>query len=175
MDRLIRNCSSIEELNGIIGQGLDEENYKLALDRLFQLVAEGEDNEDEGLPSTSSDAQPDRPTVTNVEDIIATTTDIDTLNSIISEDNWESNISHLAFQKILKIAGLDELLKDIPESTQNHNDDGLHTPTEYSEEDLPENFPDSMLEDEIPGGLVGGDDPVPLTETVSCTHILFQT
>ena len=169
MDRLIRNCSSIEELNGIIGQGLDEENYKLALDRLFQLVAEGEDNEDEGLPNTS-DVEPDRPTVTNVEDIIVTTTDINTLNSIISEDNWESNISHLAFQKILQLAGL---LQDIPESTQSH-DDGLHTP-EYSEEDLPENFLDSMLDDEIPGGLVGGDEPVPLIETVSCTQILFQT
>ena len=141
----------------------------LLLDRLFQLVAEGEDNEDEGLPTTS-DAEPDRPTVTNVEDIIATTNDIDTLNSIISEDNWESNISHLAFQKIQ----LAELLQDIPESTQNHNDDGLHTP-EYSEEDLPENFLDFMLEDEIPGGLVGGDEPVPLIETVSCTQIFFQT
>ena len=30
---------------------------KLALDRLFQLAAEGEDNEDEGLPSTSSHAE----------------------------------------------------------------------------------------------------------------------
>ena len=145
MDRLIRKCSSIEELNGFIGLELDEQNYKLALDRLFQLAAEGEDNEDEGLPSTSSHAEPGRPTVTNVEDIITTTNDTDKLNYIISEDNWESNISHLAFQKILQLAELDELLQDIPESTQNHNDDGLHTPTEYSEEDLPENFLDSFI------------------------------
>ena len=48
--------------------------------------------------------KPDRPTVTNVEDIITTTNDTDKLNYIISEDNWESNISHLAFQKILQLA-----------------------------------------------------------------------
>ena len=42
MDRLIRECQSIVELNRIIDRGLDDETYQLAMDRLFELVLEGE-------------------------------------------------------------------------------------------------------------------------------------
>ena len=45
MDRLIRECQSIVELNRIIDRGLDDETYQLAMDRLFELVLEGERND----------------------------------------------------------------------------------------------------------------------------------
>ena len=168
---MIRDCASIEELNRIIGQGLDEQSYELALNRLFQLVAESEDNHTSNLPSTSS-AEPDRS--------VEITNDIDALNSIIAEDNWESNISHLAFQKILQLAGVDELLQDIPESAHNQDDTeyGLHTPihtTEYSEQNLAEGFSNSedifkINENNV--DMIGGEDPLHLNEIVSNIKII---
>ena len=54
MDRLIRECQSIMELNRIIDRGLDDETYRLAMDRFFELVLEGE--RDDGSAETATPA-----------------------------------------------------------------------------------------------------------------------
>ena len=78
MDRLIRECQSIVELNRIIDRGLDDETYRLAMDRLFELVLEGE--RDDGSAETATPANdadmvvsPEKTAV--MDDTVATSND----------------------------------------------------------------------------------------------------
>ena len=186
MDRLIRECQSIVELNRIIDRGLDDETYQLAMDRLFELVLEGErdaetttpagdadidvspentaviddtaatsndgynrerngpeNNQemDETLPSTSSGA-------TSLVDVINSMDDIDGLNRIIDEDNWTTEASGVAFQRILQLAGVE----DFDEMIRNWS---------------------NAVNGEMQGdNMAGGDNPVDLDQNVSDCIIL---
>ena len=73
MDRLIRECQSIVELNRIIDRGLDDETYRLAMDRLFELVLEGERDAETTAPA--NDAEDFNSENTAVMDDTAATSD----------------------------------------------------------------------------------------------------
>ena len=131
MERRIQNCCSIDELNELIGLGLDDASYRQAVNRLFELVTEGEDLSADDIPTTATDSHVGdiyAPTPSNIVDEIATTEHIDRLNAIIDQDNWQTNISHLAFQRILTLAGVDELfwniIPDTPEYEGEYNETG---------------------------------------------------
>ena len=81
MDRLIRECQSIMELNRIIDRGLDDETYQLAMDRLFELVLDGE--RDAETTSPANDAED-----FNSENIVVTG---DTSATSNAGYNWERN------------------------------------------------------------------------------------
>ena len=112
MDRLIRECQSIVELNRIIDRGLDDETYQVAMDRLFELVLEGERNDvdaemNDAAPSNDASIVVTPENTSEIDDLAATTSagttsfvdvinsmdDIDGLNRIIDEDNWTTEAS----------------------------------------------------------------------------------
>ena len=107
MDRLIREYQSIVELNRIIDRGLDDETYQLAMDRLFELVLEGERNVETATLANDADivvspgnnAEMDDSAATtfagatSLVDVINSMHDIDGLNRTIDEDNWTTEES----------------------------------------------------------------------------------
>ena len=121
MDRLIRECQSIVALNTIIDRGLDDETYQLAMDRLFELVLEGERNDGDAeidaataaISNETGDVNSENAAETDdtaastsagpisLVDAINSMDDIDGLNRIIDEDNWTTEASGVAFQRIL--------------------------------------------------------------------------
>ena len=195
MDRLIRECQSIVELSRIIDRGLDDETYQLAMDRLFELVLEGErdvettapandanfvvslentavtgntastsndgynrerngaeNNKemDETLPSTSTGA-------TSLVDVINSMDDIDGLNRIIDEDNWTTEASGVAFQRILQLAGVE----DFDEMIRNWS----NTVNEEMQEESTARLDDltEVIDDD---NMAGGDNPIDLDQNV---------
>ena len=185
MDRLIRECRSIAELNRIIDRGLDDVTYQLAMDRLFELVLEGEindreNNEEAGnataAPSNDSndlegngleiyqetnETLPSTSTgARSTVDDINTMDDIESLNRIIDEDNWTTPASGIAFQRILQLGGIedfDELIRDWTD-TANKEMQG------DSEDRLAD-----LMEVIDADNMAGGDNPIELEKNVSGT------
>ena len=159
MDRLIRECQSIVELNRIIDRGLDDETYQLAMDRLFELVLEEESDAETTAPVNDADmvvnpentadmdhtAATTSPGATSLIDVINSMDDIDGLNRIIDEDNRTTEASGVAFQRILQLAGVD----DFDEMIRNWS---------------------NGVNNEMQGdNMAGGDNPVHLDEDILTT------
>ena len=201
MDRLIRECQSIVELNRIIDRGLDDETYQLAMDKLFELVLEGErDAEttapandagivvspentavmddtaatpnggynlegngpennhemDETIPSTSTGA-------TSFVDVINSMDDVESLNRIIDEDNWTTEASGVAFQRILELAGVEDFDELIRGWSNTVNEEMQWESTTRL---------DDLMEVIDADNMAGGDNPVELDQNVSDYIIL---
>ena len=75
MDRLIRECQSIVELNRIIDRGLDDETCRLAMDRLFELVLEGERDAETTAPANDADIVVSPENTAVMDDTVATSND----------------------------------------------------------------------------------------------------
>ena len=156
MDRLIRECQSIVELNRIIDRGLDDKTYQLAMDRLFELVLEGERNAEMGAPSNDAgtvvspenrsemddSAATTSAGATSLVDVIYSMDDIDGLNRIIDEDNWTTEASGLAFQRILELAGVEDF------------------------DEMIRNWSTAVNEEMQSDNMVGGDNPIDLDQNV---------
>ena len=159
MDRLIRECQSIMELNRIIDRGLDDETYQLAMDRLFELVLEGERNDCDAeratpvghagiVVSPENTAEMDDLTATtsagarSFVDVINSMDDIDGLNRIIDEDNWTTEASGLAFQRILELAGVEDF------------------------DEMIRNWSTAVNKEMQSDNMAGGDNPIDLNQNV---------
>ena len=185
MDRLIRECRSMTELNRIIREGLNDELHRLATESFLELVLERgrterddfadtdditvatlNDTDDVGaysmdgvcerernyqatnremnetLPSTSTGA-------TSTVDDIKTMEDIESLNRIIEEDNWTTVASGLAFQRILRLGGI-ENFDDMQGESLGRLDD--------------------LMEVIDADNMTGGDNPIGLDQNVSTHH-----
>ena len=161
MDRLIRECQSIVELNRIIDRGLDDETYQLAMDRLFELVLEGERNDcdaeratpagDAGIVSPENTAEMDdlaattSAGATSFVDVINSMDDIDDLNRIIDEDNWTTEASGVAIQRILELAGVEDF------------------------DEMIRNWSTAVNEEMQGDNMAGGDNPIDLDQNVPMT------
>ena len=163
MDRLIRECQSIVELNRIIDRGLDDETYQLAMDRLFELVLEGERNDDDaemndvaplndaGIVTPENTSEMDDTAVstsagaTSYVDVINSMDDIDGLNRIIDEDNWTTEASGVAFQRILELAGVEDF------------------------DEMIRNWSNAVNEEMQVDNMAGGDNPIDLDQNVPTT------
>ena len=171
MDRLIRECQSIVDLNRIIDRGLDDETYQLAMDRLFELVLEGERNDcdaetaapsnDAGVVSPENTLEMDDSAATtsagatSIVDVINSMDDIDGLNRIIDEDNWTTEASGIAFQRILELAGVedfDELIKDWSTAVQMQSESS-----------------DRLVVSMGADTMAGGDNPIELDQDIPMT------
>ena len=195
MDRLIRECQSIVELNRIIDRGLDDETYQLAMDRLFELVLEGERDVETTAPandanfvvspentavtgnaaSTSNDGYnrerngpennqemdetlPSMSTgATSFVDVINSMEDIDGLNRIIDEDNWTTEASGVAFQRILQLAGV-EYFDEMIRNWSNTVNEEMQEESTARLDDLME-----VIDDD---NMAGGDNPIDLDQNV---------
>jgi hypothetical protein len=164
MDRLIDDCGSIEELNELIGRGLDEYHCQMAVNRIFELVTEGESIDDDGVnvPTTSTARNTTGTTITAEE--ISSTEDVDRLNAIIDGDDWETEISGLAFQRILELGGIEvDTLSVITSTSENQSvSDNVEYSTENLIGDLQLPVTENLME-----YMIGGDDPVQIAENVS--------
>lgn len=96
----------------------------------------------------------------SIESEISNTNDISRLNDIIGEDGWNTSISHLAFHRILQLAGVDNVVEIVTE-----NDTDL-TPENRKENDHSGNDEKLPIADEG-SMMIGGDNPLSATENVS--------
>ena len=167
MEERIGNCNDVEELQALIVPGLDQRVYDLIQSRLFDLV--GQDYR------------------TALEQTIATTDDIDTLNSIIDEDDWSTNVSHLAFQRILHLAKLDNIPADdgginpVPLDMEGGNhpaavDEGALTSSEGRKRPLEEPWEESPMREDDREGEPSTSEPFNIShyyelESINTRHV----
>ena len=106
MEDEIRDCESIDRLNELIDRGLNEELVGLAFARLYELTIGGE-------TYTEDDSRAESSTTMDIRDEISSCDKFDRLNNIIEEDNWQTEISGLAFQRIVELSGWVNGMEDI--------------------------------------------------------------